>query len=157
MPKAVTPKKFGAPLGMYSHGMIAPCGEIVVVAGQVGIGQGGEVAIGDVVAQTKQALDNVRAVVEAAGCSMRDVVRLQTFLTHAEDIPGFMKARAEVFPGYFPDGLYPPNTLLIITRLVKPELLVEIEAMAVRPAKAATAPRQAAKTSSRARPKKRRR
>jgi 2-iminobutanoate/2-iminopropanoate deaminase len=157
MPKAVTPKKFGAPLGMYSHGMIAPCGEIVVVAGQVGIGQGGEVAIGDVVAQTKQALDNVRAVVEAAGCSMRDVVRLQTFLTHAEDIPGFMKARAEVFPGYFPDGVYPPNTLLIITRLVKPELLVEIEAMAVRPAKAATAPRQAAKTSSRARPKKRRR
>jgi hypothetical protein len=51
----------------------------------------------------------------------------------------------------------PPNTLLIITRLVKPELLVEIEAMAVRPAKAATAPRQAARTSNRARPKKRRR
>jgi enamine deaminase RidA (YjgF/YER057c/UK114 family) len=157
MPKPVTPKKFGAPLGMYSHGMIAPCGEIVVVAGQVGIGQGGEVAAGDVVAQTKQALDNVRAVVEAAGCSMRDVVRLQTFLTHAEDIPGFMKARAEVFPGYFPDGVYPPNTLLMISRLVKPELLVEIEAMAVRPAKAATAPRRAARTSNRARPKKRRR
>jgi enamine deaminase RidA (YjgF/YER057c/UK114 family) len=157
MPKPVTPKKFGAPLGMYSHGMIAPCGEIVVVAGQVGIGQGGEVAAGDVVAQTKQALDNVRAVVEAAGCSMRDVVRLQTFLTHAEDIPGFMKARAEVFPGYFPDGVYPPNTLLMISRLVKPDLLVEIEAMAVRPAKAATAPRQAARTSTRARPKKRRR
>jgi enamine deaminase RidA (YjgF/YER057c/UK114 family) len=157
MPKPVTPKKFGAPLGMYSHGMIAPCGEIVVVAGQVGIGQGGEVAAGDVVAQTKRALDNVRAVVEAAGCSMRDVVRLQTFLTHAEDIPGFMKARGEVFPGYFPDGVYPPNTLLMISRLVKPELLVEIEAMAVRPAKAATAPRRAARTSNRARPKKRRR
>ena len=74
MPKAVTPKKFGAPLGMYSHGMVAPGGELVVVAGQVGVGQGGEVAAGDVVAQTKQALDNVRAVVEAAGCSMRDIV-----------------------------------------------------------------------------------
>jgi len=145
MPKAVTPKKFGAPLGMYSHGMVAPGGEIVVVAGQVGIGQGGEVAGGDVVAQTKQALDNVRAVVEAAGCSMRDIVRLQTFLTHAADIPGFMKARAEVFPGYFPDGVYPPNTLLIISSLVKPELLVEIEAMAVKSAKTAGAPRRAAK------------
>ena len=160
MPKPVTPKKFGAPLGMYSHGMIAPGGELVVVAGQVGIGHGGEVAGGDVVAQTKQALDNVRAVVEAAGCSMRDIVRLQTFLTHAEDIPGFMKARAEVFPGYFPDGVYPPNTLLIITRLVKPELLVEIEAMAVRPATAgprgAKAPRRAAKPSRRARPVRRR-
>jgi 2-iminobutanoate/2-iminopropanoate deaminase len=156
MPKAVTPKKFGAPLGMYSHGMVAPGGEILVVAGQVGMGQGGEVAGGDVVAQTKQALDNVRTVVEAGGCSMRDVVRLQTFLTHAEDIPGFMKARAEVFPGYFPDGVYPPNTLLIISSLVKPELLVEIEAMAVRPAKASTAPRPTAKTAKR-RPAKRRR
>ena len=157
MPKAVTPKKFGAPLGMYSHGMVAPCGEIVVVAGQVGMGQGGEAAAGDVQAQTKQALDNVRAVVEAAGCSMRDIVRLQTFLTHAEDIAGFMKARAEVFPAYFPDGIYPPNTLLIISRLVKPELLVEIEAMAVRPAKAATAPCRAARTPKRARAKTRRR
>jgi 2-iminobutanoate/2-iminopropanoate deaminase len=157
MPKAVTPKKFGAPLGMYSHGMVASGGEIVVVAGQVGIGQGGGVAGGDVVAQTKQALENVRAVVEAAGCSMRDIVRLQTFLTHAADIPGFMKARAEVFPGYFPDGVYPPNTLLIISSLVKPELLVEIEAMAVRPAKAPTAPRSARRPAARARAKKRRR
>jgi enamine deaminase RidA (YjgF/YER057c/UK114 family) len=143
MPKTVTPKSFGAPLGMYSHGMVAPGGEIVVVAGQVGMGQGGQVAGGDVVAQTKQALDNVRAVVEAAGCKMSDIVRLQTFLTHAGDIDGFMKARAEVFPRYFPDGAYPPNTLLIVSRLVKPELLVEIEAMAVKPAKAPTAPRRA--------------
>jgi len=141
---------------MYSHGMVAPGGELVVVAGQVGVGQGGEVAAGDVVAQTKQALDNVRAVVEAAGCSMRDIVRLQTFLTHAEDIDGFWKAGAEVFPGYFPDGVYPPNTLLIISRLVKPELLVEIEAMAVRPAKAAGAPRRAAKPARRARKARRR-
>jgi enamine deaminase RidA (YjgF/YER057c/UK114 family) len=156
MPKVVTPKSFGAPLGMYSHGMVAPGGEIVVVAGQVGMGQGGQVAGGDVVAQTKQALDNVRAVVEAAGCTMRDIVRLQTFLTHAGDIDGFMKARAEVFPRYFPDGAYPPNTLLIVSRLVKPELLVEIEAMAVKPAKAPTAPRRTAKTAKRP-PTKRRR
>lgn len=156
MPKTVTPKSFGAPLGMYSHGMIAPGGEIVVVAGQVGMGQGGQVAGGDVVAQTKQALDNVRAVVEAAGCAMRDIVRLQTFLTHAGDIDGFMKARAEVFPSYFPDGAYPPNTLLVVSRLVKPELLVEIEAMAVKPAKAPTAPRRKAKTAKRP-PVKRRR
>ena len=156
MPKVVTPKTFGAPLGMYSHGMIAPGGEIVVVAGQVGMGQGGQIAGGDVVAQTKQALDNVRAVVEAAGCAMRDVVRLQTFLTHAEDIDGFMTARAEVFPRYFPDGAYPPNTLLIVSRLVKPELLIEIEAMAVKPAKAVTAPRRTTKPAKRPRAKRRR-
>lgn len=157
MPKTVTPKTFGAPLGMYSHGMMAPCGEIVVVAGQVGMGQGGQVAGGDIVAQTKQALDNVRAVVEAAGCAMRDVVRFQTFLTHAGDIDGFMKARAEVFPRYFPDGAYPPNTLLVVSRLVKPELLVEIEAMAVKSAKPSPVARRTAKPAKRARAKKRRR
>src|SRR5713101_6701231 len=128
--KVLMPKGFGAPLGLYSHGVVAPGGELVVVAGQVGIGPSGHVAVGDVVAQTKQALGNVRAVVEAGGCSMRDVIRLQTFLTRADDIAGFMKARSEVFPGYFPDGVYPPNTLLVVSRLVRPELLVEIEAIA---------------------------
>ena len=157
MPKTVTPKSFGPALGMYSHGMIAPGGEVLVVAGQVGMARGGQVAGGDVVAQTKQALDNVRAVVEAAGCAMRDIVRFQTFLTHAGDIDGFMKARAEVFPSYFPDGAYPPNTLLVVSRLVKPELLVEIEAMAVKPAKAGAAPRRVAKPATRARARKRRR
>jgi 2-iminobutanoate/2-iminopropanoate deaminase len=144
MPTAVKPRSFGAPLGMYSHGMVAPGGEIVVVAGQVGIGPGGAVATGDVGAQTRQALENVRAIVEAAGCTMRDVVRLQTFLTHAEDIPGFMTARGEAFPRYFPDGVYPPNTLLVVTRLVRPDLLVEIEAMAVKPAARPTASRPGA-------------
>jgi len=149
-PKIVTPKRFGPPLGMYSHGMVAPGGEIVVVAGQVGMGEGRAVAVGDVGAQTRQALENVRAIVEAAGCTMQHVVRLQTFLTHAEDIPGFMAARAAVFPKYFPDGAYPPNTLLVVSRLVQPELLVEIEAMAVKPAARpeAARPRVARKTAS---------
>jgi enamine deaminase RidA (YjgF/YER057c/UK114 family) len=132
MPKPVKPKGFGAPLGMYSHGMVAAPGDLVVVAGQVGMGPDGRAAADDVVAQTKQALENVRTIVEAAGCTMRDVVRLQTFLTRADDIDGFMKARSEVFPGYFPDRVYPPNTLLVVSRLVRPELLVEIEAMAVK-------------------------
>lgn len=136
MPKVIAPKELGAPLGMYSHGMAAPAGELVVVAGQVGMDGSGNVVWGDVGAQTKQALENVRAVLGAAGCTMRDVVRLQTFLTRAEDIPGFIKARSEVFPTYFPNGAYPPNTLLVVSRLVRPELLVEIEAMAVRPVRA---------------------
>ena len=107
-----------------------------MVAGQVGMGPDGQVKVDDVIGQTKQALENVRAVVEAGGCTMRDIVRLQTFLTRADDIAGFMKARSEVFPQYFPDKVYPPNTLLVINRLVRPDLLVEIEAMAIRPRRA---------------------
>jgi len=128
----VVPKGFGKPLGMYSHGMIVKGGALVIVAGQVGMTADGRVAGGDIGRQTKQALENVRAVIEAAGCTMGDIVRLQTFLTRSEDIAGFMTARGEVFPGYFPDGTYPPNTLLVVSRLVRPELLVEVEAMAVR-------------------------
>ena len=132
MPKVITPRTFGKPLGMYSHGMLAAGGELLVVAGQVGTDREGR-AGDDVIAQTKQAFANVGAVLDAGGCRWRDVVRLQTFLTSADDIAGFMKARQEVFPGYFPDGAYPPNTLLVVSRLVRPELRVEIEAMAVRP------------------------
>jgi enamine deaminase RidA (YjgF/YER057c/UK114 family) len=131
-PRPIVPAKFGAPLGMYSHGVIAPAGDLVVVAGQVGTRADGSLAGPDVGAQTKQALENVRAVLEAAGCSMADVVRFQTFLVSADDVPGFMKARGEVFPSHFTGGVYPPNTLLVVSRLVLPELRVEIEAMAVR-------------------------
>lgn len=146
MARVITPKGFGAPLGMYSHGMVAPGGEIVVVAGQVGLRPDGGLAGADVGSQTRQALENVGAVLEAGGCRWRDVVRLQTFLTSAEDIPGFMRARQEVFPGYFPDKAWPPNTLLVVSRLVRPELRVEIEAMAVRRPRPSTArPRTAAR------------
>ena len=109
MARVITPREFGAPLGMYSHGMLAPGGELLVVAGQVGVGGDGKVVGAHVVSQTKQAFENVRAVLEVGGCRWRDVVRLQTFLTSADDIPGFMKARQEVFPGWFADGAYPPR------------------------------------------------
>ena len=147
--RVLKPKELGQPLGMYSHGVVAPGGELVVVAGQVGLDGVGRLAGADVVSQTKRALENVRAVLAAAGCTMREVVRFQTFLTRAEDIEGFMKARREVFPTHFPDGTYPPNTLVVISRLVRPELLVEIEAMAIKPGRPAATPKRKAKAATR--------
>jgi 2-iminobutanoate/2-iminopropanoate deaminase len=157
MAKVITPKALGAPLGMYSHGMVAAGGDLIVVAGQVGTTSDGRVPGDDIVSQTRQAFDNVRTVLEAAGAAMTDVIRLQTFLTRAEDIPGFMKARQDLFPEYFPSAAYPPNTLLVVSRLVRPDLLVEIEAMAMRrPARAKPATRGNA-ASRRTSPKRRRR
>ena len=145
-PKAVTGKGLGPVLGLYSHGMVAPAGEIVVVAGQVGTdSQGRLVDPGDVFAQTVQAFANIEAVLRAAGSGMRDVIRFQTFLTRASDVDGFMLARRQVFARCYPDDVYPPNTLLVVSRLVQQELLVEIEAMAVKPARK-PAPRPAAST-----------
>jgi len=137
-PKAIVSKELGPVLGMYSHGMAVPAGEIVIVAGQVGMDAAGAlVGPGDVRAQSKQAFENILKVLKAAGSAMNEVVRFQTFLTHASDIDGFMQARREVFPRYYPGGVYPPNTILVVSRLVQPELLIEIEAMAVKPAAAA--------------------
>ncbi len=143
--KVLIPKELGKPLAQYSHGVVAPTGELVVVAGQVGTDRDGRVVGPDVVAQTKQAFENVRAVLASAGCGMRDVIRFQTFLTGAEHIEGFMQARREVFAAYFPNGAYPPNTLVVVSRLVRPELLVEIEAMAVRKGGHVAARRRAAR------------
>jgi len=148
--RTITPRGFPPPLGMYSHGMVSAPGELVIVAGQVGIGPRG-VAGEDVGSQTRQAFENVRAIVEAAGCTMSDVVRLQTFLVSPDDIPGFMKARQDLFPQYFTDAVYPPNTLLVVSRLVRPELRVEIEAMAVRRASGPAPRKRAAATKTRKR------
>jgi enamine deaminase RidA (YjgF/YER057c/UK114 family) len=146
MPEPIVPREFGPPLGLYSHGMIVPAGELVVVAGQVGVPRTKDAPSADVGEQTRQALDNVRVVLEAAGCTLREVVRFQTFLTGAQHIPGFMKAREEFFGRHYPDKVYPPNTLLVISQLVRPELFVEIEAMAVRRRRAPAArPRAATK------------
>jgi len=161
--RAISSKDLGPALGLYSHGVVAAGGELVIVAGQVGTDATGRlVGPGDAGAQTKQAFDNIARVLAAAGCTMRDVVRFQTFLTHASDIDRFMAARREVFPTYYPDEVYPPNTLLVVSRLVQPELLVEIEAMAVRPAagsrsERAARPRPAARRAGRPGSSKRRR
>ncbi len=131
-PTPIVPSGFGAPLGMYSHGVIVPAGELVVVAGQTGVRADGSVAGDDVASQTRQALENVKSVLEAAGCAMTDIVRLQTFLVSRDDIPAFMEARKQAYPTHFPTGVYPPNTLLVVSGLVLPSLRVEIEAIAVR-------------------------
>lgn len=92
--KVPVPAELGKPLGMYSDGVVAPAGERVAgeAVGQVGMDASARLAGADVVARTKQALDNVRPVLGAAGCGMRDVVRFQTLLTGAEYIEGFMQA-----------------------------------------------------------------
>lgn len=136
--KRLAPKEVHSPVGMYSHGFSVPPGELVFVAGQVAVDRDGQlVGPGDIRAQLRQTLSNLEAVLKEAGASLRAVVKFTTYLTRAEDIPGFMEARRELFPGYFPDGVYPANTLLVVDRLVRPELLIEIEAIAVRsPARA---------------------
>lgn len=122
------------PLGAYSQGIKVHCGELLYIAGQVGLDAAGNLAgDGSVAAQTRQTFANIEAILAAAGADFSSIVEFTTYLVGRETAQPFMAARAELFPTLFPAGDYPPNTLLIIDGLVRPEFLVEIKAVAALP------------------------
>jgi enamine deaminase RidA (YjgF/YER057c/UK114 family) len=117
--------------GMYSHVARMTPGEIAFIAGQVAIdAKGNPVGVGDLAAQVEQVFGNLGKILQDLGTDFESVVQFTTYLTSAESIPTWMSARSAVFPKLFPGGKYPPNTLLVIDRLVKPEFLLEVEAIA---------------------------
>ena len=128
LPEYFVPDTVPEPLGLYSHA--ARAGGLVFVAGQVGVRADGSLAGEDLASQVHQTFANIEAVLAAKGASLRNVVKFTTYLTGAEHIKGFYDGREEAFAGYYPDRQAPPNTLLVIDRLVHPEYLVEIEAIA---------------------------
>ena len=121
------------PIGMYSQAIRVRPGELVFVAGQVGIDAEGGLAGGDVAAQTRAVFENIGHVLEGAGASFANVVEFTTYLVGTDSIQPFIEARTEVFQTMFPDGDYPPNTLLVVDALVRDEFLVEIKAVAALP------------------------
>jgi len=113
----------------FSQGVSAPHGRTVWVAGQVALDVGGSiVGRGDAATQTEVALENMKEVLAEAGAGLEDVVKLTVFLTSMADLPQVQEVRARYFPR---DP--PASSTLAISELVHPELLVEIDAVAVVP------------------------
>lgn len=99
-------------------------GPHLFVSGTTGTGPDGKVVgIGDAYAQTVQALKNLKAGLEKAGFSTKDVVRTRLFVTRASEWEKYGKAHGEVF-----GEVRPAMTLVEVTRLIDPEMMVEIEA-----------------------------
>jgi enamine deaminase RidA (YjgF/YER057c/UK114 family) len=118
---------------MYSAGFVTAASPLVFVAGQVAIdGDGRVVGPGDLKAQAVQVYRNLAAVLGEAGCTLRDVVKFTTFLVRNEDWAPFAEWRKAEYPSFFPDGVYPANTGVVVKELARPELLLEVEAIAVR-------------------------
>jgi len=117
--------------GLYSHAGIARGGTLAFVAGQLSVGSDGEV-VGkqDFDAQFQQVFKNLGDVLRGLGTDYRGIVKFTTFLVHSQDIETFMRLRRAHFPHYFGAEPYPPNTLLIVDRLVKEDFLLEVEAVA---------------------------
>jgi enamine deaminase RidA (YjgF/YER057c/UK114 family) len=125
------PSALGAPMGQYSHVTRVKANEFLFIAGMLsGDAAGNIVGADDFDAQTTQVFRNVEAALKSAGASWRNVVQFTTFLVHSQDIPKFMAFRLREFPKMFPDGKYPPNTLLMVDRLVQELFLVEVQTVA---------------------------
>jgi enamine deaminase RidA (YjgF/YER057c/UK114 family) len=125
------PKELGAPMGQYSHVTRVKANEFLFIAGMLsGDAAGNTIGDGDFDAQATQVFRNIEAALKSAGASWASVVQFTTYLVHSQDIPKFMAFRLREFPKMFPDGKYPPNTLLIIDRLVKEQFLVEVQTIA---------------------------
>mgnify|MGYP000035251068 CR=1 FL=1 len=109
-------------------------GKLVFIAGQVGVDSNGNlVGKGDAAAQTRQALENIGHVLAAAGAGFSDVVEFTTYVVGRSTVQPFIEARTQIYPGIFPGGDYPTNTLLIVQGLVREDLLIEIKAVAALP------------------------
>ncbi|MGA8693098.1 MAG: Rid family hydrolase, partial [Xanthobacteraceae bacterium] len=97
--------------------------------GQVGADKDGK-APADFDAQCGLVFANIGAALSSQGASFANLVEFTTYLVHAQDIAKFMTYRTREFPKLFKGGAYPPNTLLIIDRLVREEFLIEVSAVA---------------------------
>ncbi len=109
----------------YSHA--AKAGNTLYIAGQVANDiNGNPVGKGDMAAQAEQVFTNLKNIVEEAGGSLSNIVKMTTLLTHFASIDAYRSARGR----FFSDPM-PPNTLMIIESLATPDYMIEVEAIAV--------------------------
>ena len=117
-----------SPQGLSSNPAFAPAvqvGELLFISGQVAQdNEGNLVGPGDCEAQTRHIMSRIQTIAEAAGATMGDVVKTTTFLTDIAGYSDFSRVRAETFP-----NSPPASSTVIVAGLVRPEFLVEVEAI----------------------------
>jgi enamine deaminase RidA (YjgF/YER057c/UK114 family) len=129
--KITNPDTLGKPLGQYSQISRVKASEFIFIAGQLAADKAGiVVGIDDFDAQCVQVFSNIETALKSTGAGWGNVVQFTTYLVHSQDIPKFMTYRQREFPRMFANGAYPPNTLLMVDRLVQEPFLVEVQTVA---------------------------
>ena len=114
------------PVASYKLATRMEAGRLLYVSGQVAWDASGAIiGKGDVRAQTKQAFQNLRGVLQAAGGDLKDLMKITTYITRTEDFPAMAQARSEVFQGELPAA-----TLIVVKSLFHPDFLIEVEGVA---------------------------
>ena len=130
--KMFNPDTMGKPLGQYSQiARVKGAGDLVFIAGQLATDKAGNlVGADDFDAQCAQVYANIETALKAVGGGWSNVVQFTTYLVHSQDIAKLRAFRQREFSRLFPDGAYPPNTLLVVDRLASESYLLEIQAVA---------------------------
>ena len=121
------PPSVRKPFGAYNHGLLVPPGaSVLVTSGQLGIAPDDSIPR-DVTAQAELCFEAIRAILEEAGMTFADVIRISGFVTKREDFAPYMAVRDR----YTLDPK-PVSTLIIVSGFTRPEFLVEVEVTAAK-------------------------
>jgi enamine deaminase RidA (YjgF/YER057c/UK114 family) len=128
--KILNPTSLGRPSG-FSHGVLTTGGRMLFLAGQTAFSSEGKlVAPGNLVGQYEEVLRHLRAVVEEAGGTMQDIVKINIFVQNRDDYLAHLKPLGQVHKAFF-GSYYPATALFEVSRFYQDGILVEIEGIAV--------------------------
>lgn len=121
----LTPNSIKPPFARYSHGVEVPAGSrLVLCSGQLGIGPDDTVPE-DAGAQAELCFGNIAAILGEAGLGLKDIVRINAYVTERAWLQPYMDVRNRLF-----DNPAPASTLMIVAGFARPEFKVEVEAIA---------------------------
>lgn len=123
--KFLSPKSIRPPFARYSHGIEVPAGKrLVICSGQLGVGPDDSIPE-DAAAQAELCFSNVAAVLAEAGLSLKDVVRINAFVTDRAYLKPYMDVRNRLV-----SDPPPASTLMIVSGFGRPEFKIEVEVIA---------------------------
>ena len=117
------------PIGLYSH--VARAGNLAFFAGVTAMDADGIViGKGDLERQMIAAYAEMGQALKGEGLSSSNIVHMTTYLVRKEDIPEYYRVRAVVYKDLYPEGKFPPTVLVVVSQLVDPDFLIEIQFVA---------------------------